>query len=233
LDYAVRRAHPPEEKAIIPIRDTVPVRRFPIVGWALVAANAAAFLWLRYLNPDELAIYPLSVVPLRFLLRVAHDPGELVTPFTAMFLHAGWLHLLGNMLYLHIFGDNVEDALGRARFLALYLAAGFVSFVAQALMSPASTVPAIGASGAVAGLLGAYLVLYPRARVVAVIPLLFFFPMVELPAWFFIGGWFVLQFLYGAASIGQASAMSGGTAWWAHVGGFVAGIALLRVLKKP
>lgn len=171
-------------------------------------------------------------MPFRFLLRWTQDVGELLTPFSAMFLHAGWLHLIGNMLYLHIFGDNVEDFLGRWRFLLFYLAAGFASFLVQIALVPQSMVPNIGASGAVAGVLGAYVLLYPRARVIAVVPLLFFFPMVELPAFLFIGVWFLLQFLSGAASIGDASALSGGTAWWAHVGGFAAGFLLLRILKK-
>jgi membrane associated rhomboid family serine protease len=165
-------------------------------------------------------------------MRWSQDAGELLTPFSAMFLHAGWLHLIGNMLYLHIFGDNVEDVMGRGRFILFFLIAGFASFLLQIVMFPISMVPNIGASGAVAGVLGAYVFLYPQARVVAVIPLLFFFPMVELPAWIFIGGWFLLQFLSGAASIGSASALSGGTAWWAHVGGFAAGVLLLRVFKK-
>ncbi len=160
------------------------------------------------------------------------DIGELLTPFSALFLHAGWFHLLGNMLYLYIFGDNVEDALGRGRFLLFFLSAGFASFLVQIALVPQSMVPNIGASGAVAGVLGAYVCLYPRARVIAVIPLVFFFPMIELPAWIFIGFWFLLQFLSGAVSLGTASAFSGGTAWWAHVGGFVAGILLLRVFKK-
>jgi hypothetical protein len=172
------------------------------------------------------------VIPYRFLLRWSEDLGELSTPFTAMFMHAGWLHLIGNMLYLHIFGDNVEDRLGRFRFLVFFLACGYLSFLVQIVLSPQSMIPTLGASGAVAGVLGAYVFLYPRARVIAVVPLLFFFPLIELPAYVFIGIWFLLQFLSGAASIGTGAALTGGTAWWAHVGGFIAGIALLNVFKK-
>ncbi len=190
------------------------------------------FLGFRYGGGDDLSLYPVAVVPCRFLMRWTQDAGELLTPFSALFLHAGWLHLLGNMLYLHIFGGNVEDVLGRGRFLLFFLVAGFVSFLVQIVLVPHAMVPNIGASGAVAGVLGAYVFLYPRSRVIAVIPLLFFFPMVELPAWVFIGGWFLWQFLSGAASLGTASALSGGTAWWAHVGGFVAGVLLLRICKK-
>lgn len=211
----------------------MPARRTPVVTWLLLAVNVVVFVRQWLLGGPDLSIYPHSVVPYRFLLRWTQDPGELLTPVTAMFLHAGWLHLIGNMLYLHIFGDNVEDLLGRGRFLVFYLAAGFASFLAQIALVPESMVPNIGASGAVAGVLGAYMVSYPRARVIAVVPLLFFFPMIELPAFLFIGFWFLLQFLSGAASLGQSGALTGGTAWWAHVGGFLAGIALLRVLKKP
>jgi membrane associated rhomboid family serine protease len=187
---------------------------------------------MRATGVDDLTIYRHAVIPFRFLNRWSMDMGELATPISAMFLHGGWLHLLGNMLYLHIFGDNVEDVLGRGRFLFFFLAAGFASFIVQVVLVPQSMVPNIGASGAVAGVLAAYVFLYPRARVIAVIPLIFFFPLVELPAWFFIGAWFLLQFLSGAATLGTAAALSGGTAWWAHVGGFVAGAVLLRLCKK-
>lgn len=222
-----RRADP-----IIPIRDTIPTRRTPVVTWLLIAVNASIFVWMRAADVDDLTVYRHAVIPFRFLNRWTIDAGELLTPISAMFLHGGWLHMLGNMLYLHIFGDNVEDVLGGGRFLAFFLLAGFASFIVQILLVPQSMVPNIGASGAVAGVLGAYVFLHPRARVIAVIPLLFFFPMVELPAWIFIGGWFLLQFLSGAASLGTAAALSGGTAWWAHVGGFAAGALLLRVFKK-
>ncbi|HEY5996343.1 MAG TPA: rhomboid family intramembrane serine protease [Candidatus Deferrimicrobiaceae bacterium] len=217
---------------IIPIRDTIPTRRTPVVTWLLIAVNASVFVWMRAFGVDELAVYRYAVIPFRFLNRWSMDAGELLTPFSAMFLHGGWLHLLGNMLYLYIFGDNVEDELGRGRFLFFFFASGFASFIVQVVLVPQSMIPNIGASGAVAGVLGAYVFLYPRARVIAVIPLLFFFPLVELPAWFFIGAWFLMQFLSGAATFGTAAALSGGTAWWAHVGGFVAGAVLLRVFKK-
>lgn len=198
----------------------------------MVAANVGVFLAGRFPGGDDLAIYPHAVIPYRFLLRWSEDLGELSTPFTAMFMHAGWLHLIGNMLYLHIFGDNVEDRLGRFRFLVFFLACGYLSFLVQIVLSPKSMIPTLGASGAVAGVLGAYVFLYPRARVIAVVPLLFFFPLIELPAYVFIGIWFLLQFLSGAASLGTGAALTGGTAWWAHVGGFIAGIALLNVFKK-
>ncbi len=147
-----------------------------------------------------------------------------------MFLHGGWLHIIGNMLYLYIFGDNVEDILGHGRYLAFYFMSGAASFLVQILFNAHSMVPNIGASGAIAGVLGAYLVLFPRAKVVTLLPLFIFFTVVEIPAFFFLGIWFLLQFLSGAASVGRGDAFSGGVAWWAHVGGFVAGIVFLALL---
>ena len=148
-----------------------------------------------------------------------------------MFLHGGWMHILGNMLYLHIFGDNVEDMLGRGRFLAVYLLCGAASFLAQILFQSHSMVPNVGASGAIAGVLGAYFVLFPRARVLTLVPLFIFFPVVEIPAFVFLGLWFVIQFLSGAASLATTGPLAGGVAWWAHIGGFVAGIVLLLILR--
>lgn len=175
-------------------------------------------------------VYAYAVIPFRFLELFPKDPVELLTPVFAMFLHGGWLHILGNMLYLHIFGDNVEDMLGRGKFLLFYVACGVLSFAVQIAFQSRSMVPNVGASGAIAGVLGAYFVLFPRARVLTVVPLFIFFPLIEIPAFFFLGIWFVIQFLSGAASLGRSSALSGGVAWWAHIGGFVAGIVLLKVL---
>jgi membrane associated rhomboid family serine protease len=168
-----------------------------------------------------------AVIPARLLGGGFPPAGELLTPVTAMFLHGGWFHMLGNMLYLHIFGDNVEDTLGHGGFLAFYLACGVASFAAQVLFHPASAVPNLGASGAIAGVLGAYFVRFPRARVVTLLPLFVVFTLVEVPAVVFLGLWFLFQFLSGAASLGRASATSGGVAWWAHIGGFVAGAIIM------
>jgi membrane associated rhomboid family serine protease len=175
-------------------------------------------------------VYAYAVIPFRFLELFPRDPVELLTPAFAMFLHGGWLHILGNMLYLYIFGDNVEDMLGRGKFLLFYIACGVLSFAVQILFQSRSMVPNVGASGAIAGVLGAYFVLFPRARVLTLIPLFLFFPLVEIPAFFFLGIWFLIQFLSGAASLGHSSALSGGVAWWAHIGGFVAGIVLIKIL---
>jgi membrane associated rhomboid family serine protease len=165
-----------------------------------------------------------AFVPSRFFL-----PGNTATDiqsiFLSMFLHGGWAHILGNMLYLWIFGDNVEDRLGHVGYLIFYLLAGVAATAAHAFSSPHATVPAIGASGAISGVLGAYLIMFPKARVVTVIPLGFFLRMAELPALVVLGMWFVLQLFSGAASLAAASAQqSGGVAWWAHIGGFVFGM---------
>jgi Uncharacterized membrane protein (homolog of Drosophila rhomboid) len=155
--------------------------------------------------------------------------------FTSMFLHAGWLHLIGNMWYLWIFGDNVEDRLGHIRYLVFYFACGVGAGVVHILLNPNSTVPSVGASGAIAGVLGAYLVSYPFARILTLVPIFFFFQVIEIPALIVLGLWFVMQFFYGTASLtATTSAAGGGVAWWAHVGGFVIGIILVgRLARKP
>jgi membrane associated rhomboid family serine protease len=214
---------------IIPLKTTIPCTRSPAVNLGLIAANAGVFVYQLGLG-DRMTtlLYAYGVIPFRFLHLYLRDPVELLTPVTAMFLHGGWAHLLGNMLYLYIFGRNVENVLGRGRYLMFYLLCGAVSFLAQIAFQPQSMVPNIGASGAIAGVLGAYFVLFPRARVLTLIPLFFFFPVVEIPAFFFLGFWFLMQFLSGATAIGSGAALAGGVAWWAHVGGFLAGCALLK-----
>jgi membrane associated rhomboid family serine protease len=165
-----------------------------------------------------------AFVPSRFFLP-GNTGSDIQSIFLSMFLHGGWAHILGNMLYLWIFGDNVEDRLGHVPYLVFYLLAGVAATLAHAFASPHSTMPAIGASGAISGVLGAYLIMFPKARVVTIIPLGFFLRMAELPALVVLGMWFVLQLFSGAASLGAASAQeSGGVAWWAHIGGFVFGM---------
>jgi membrane associated rhomboid family serine protease len=193
--------------------------------------NVAAFLYEISLGPGLLPFLDrYAVVPARLLGNAPLAPRELLTPVTAMFLHAGWFHLLGNLLYLYIFGDNVEDTLGHAAYLLFYLCCGVASFAFQLLFHPGSEVPNIGASGAIAGVLGAYFVLFPRARVVTLLPLFVIFTVVEIPALAFLGLWFLLQFVSGAAALGRSSA-AGGVAWWAHVGGFVVGMLLLLAIR--
>jgi membrane associated rhomboid family serine protease len=155
---------------------------------------------------------------------------ELLTPLFAMFLHGGWLHVIGNMLYLYIFGDNVEDILGHGRYLIFYLLCGVASFLVQILFQSNSMVPNVGASGAIAGVLGAYILLFPRARVVTLLPIFIFFTVVEIPAYIFLGIWFLIQFFSGALTLGRAEALSGGVAWWAHIGGFLVGMLLIKLM---
>jgi len=228
---------------LIPLRDTIPSRTVPFVTRLLLVANVAAFV-LEVLQGDHLDAFvnAFAFVPARFFHPEQFagwtTGASVVTIFTAMFLHGGFLHLAGNMLFLWIFGDNVEDALGHGRFLLFYLVCGVTATLLQAFLSPASTIPNLGASGAIAGVLGAYFVLYPRARVVTVIPLFILFPLVEVPAGLYLLGWFLLQFWMGSsqlASAGRAGAEQGGVAFWAHVGGFVAGVAwvLLFRPKRP
>jgi len=220
--------------AIIPIRDTIPSSRVPVVNYVLIAVNVLAFLYEVSLGESLLPFLErYAVIPARLLGGGPLTARELLTPVTAMFLHAGWMHMLGNMLYLYIFGDNVEDTLGHGAYLLFYNLCGAASFAVQVFFQPASGVPNLGASGAIAGVLGAYFVLFPRARVVTLLPLFVIFTVVEIPAVVFLGLWFLIQFLSGAASLGRASATSGGVAWWAHIGGFVAGAIVMMGIGGP
>ncbi|MEZ4223040.1 MAG: rhomboid family intramembrane serine protease [Polyangiaceae bacterium] len=214
---------------MIPIRDENPSSTRPVVTMALIVANVVAFLLeLLALGPvGPGLIQSFGVVPARLL----SDPvGESWTVFTSMFMHGGWEHLGGNMLFLYIFGDNVEDALGHKRFLGFYLLSGLAAAAAQVFVSPDSMVPMVGASGAIAGVLGAYLVLYPRAPIHVLNPipplwllLGFFF---VLPAWIVVGEWFVWNMLHGVGSL--ASPGMGGVAFFAHIGGFVVGLLAIK-----
>jgi membrane associated rhomboid family serine protease len=217
---------------MIPIRDTLPTRRTPVVTYALVAMNIAAFLWERaaMFGGYRALIGDWGFVPARFL---ANPITDLVTIGTSMFLHGGWLHLAGNMLYLWIFGDNVEDRLGRLRFLAFYFGSGVVAAMAQMLVDPSSLSPMVGASGAIAGVLGGYMFLYPRAPVKTIVPIFVFIQIIELPAFVVIGLWFVMQLVEGMFSLASPAAASG-VAFFAHIGGFVAGlVAMMLVGREP
>jgi membrane associated rhomboid family serine protease len=209
---------------VIPLRDIIPSRTTPVVTISLIVVNILVFLYELSLGPAVDA----------FTMRWGLVPAAFswVTVFTSMFLHGGFLHVAGNMLYLWIFGDNVEDRMGHARFLVFYLLCGVAAALAQTIMAPDSTVPMVGASGAIAGVMGAYFVLYPRSRIVTLIPLFFFFRVIEVPAILFLGIWFVMQFLSGVGSIGSASG-TGGIAFWAHVAGFVAGITGVALFRRP
>jgi membrane associated rhomboid family serine protease len=211
---------------VIPLRDTIPSTRLPLVNYALIVANVAVFVHEASLGARfEAFVRAWGLVPSEF------SPATLAT---SMFLHGSWLHLLGNMLYLYIFGDNVEDRLGHARYAAFYLLCGAGAGAAQALTDPASTVPMVGASGAIAGVSGAYLLFFPRARVVTLVPIFLFLHVIEIPAVFFLVVWFLWQLGSGVATLGAAARGDvGGVAFWAHVGGFVAGMILGPALRGP
>ncbi|MAG96595.1 MAG: rhomboid family intramembrane serine protease [Alphaproteobacteria bacterium] len=217
---------------MIPLHDDNPTEIRPYVTWALIAVCVLVFLW-QQTPGNEPAVLSLGFIP-AVLFGSAELAPELVmvpaalTPVTAMFLHGGWMHLIGNMLYLWIFGNNVEDAMGHGRFVAFYLVCGLAAAAAQAALDPASRIPMIGASGAIAGVLGAYALLYPRARVLVLVPIFVIFFTVRLPALWVLGGWFVLQGINAAL----ADSSGGGVAWWAHIGGFVAGLALIWFFKR-
>ncbi|HXG27116.1 MAG TPA: rhomboid family intramembrane serine protease [Candidatus Binatia bacterium] len=224
---------------MIPLRDHNPTRRTPLVTWALIGACIAAFAL-------ELSITATggNVALERFFLRWAAIPSEITAAleagdyagqavvgiFSSMFLHGGWLHLLGNMLYLWIFGNNIEDRLGHVPFLLFYLAAGVAAVLAQVAIGPDSDIPLVGASGAIAGALGAYLVLFPGARILSLVFLGFFYQLLEVPALIVLGFWFALQLLNGVAGLGAQTA-EGGVAFFAHIGGFVFGLVVGFVLR--
>ena len=212
---------------MIPLRDIIPSRTTPVVTIALIAVNVLVFLYELSLGRavDAFTLY-FGLIPAAF---------SWVTVFTSMFLHGGILHVAGNMLYLWIFGDNVEDRMGHGRFLVFYLLCGVAAALAQTITAPDSVVPMVGASGAIAGVMGAYFVLYPRSRIVTLVPLFFFFQVIEVPAILFLGIWFLMQFVNGLGSIVSVAAgqSAGGIAFWAHVAGFVAGISGVIVFRRP
>ena len=230
---------------MIPLRDDVPSRTTPYVNYTLIALNGFLFVLELGMGANiERFFQRAAVIPALYTgADRALGVGELIgASFDAelgsrvlfsMFLHGGWAHLLGNMLYLWIFGDNVEDRMGHLRYLAFYLSCGWAASYAHIWSDGASRIPSIGASGAIAGVLGAYLTLYPRARVVTLLPLGLFTQLVAIPAYFFLGFWFLQQFLSGAMTLAVRTAQTGGVAWWAHVGGFVAGGVLVWVFQNP
>ncbi|OGP72086.1 MAG: hypothetical protein A2Z73_06490 [Deltaproteobacteria bacterium RBG_13_60_28] len=216
---------------MIPLRDNIPSTRPPYVNYALIGINVLIFLWEKSYGAHlQEIIQFLGFVPGRFLSLLGQGSVTLaVVPiFTSMFMHAGWLHLIGNMWTLFIFGDNVEDTLGRGRYLVFYLVSGVASLIIFFLFSSHSRIPLVGASGAIAGVMGAYFSLFPGARVLTLVPIFIIFTVIELPAYLFLGFWFVLQFFQGAFSV-VGSTGGGGVAWWAHVGGFLAGMGLIQL----
>jgi membrane associated rhomboid family serine protease len=230
---------------VIPLRDDVPSRTYPGVNMLLIGLNALAFLGELAVGDGLPRLFQRSaVIPFLFTGQDASlGVGEIVATtlqpalgmrvLVSMFLHGGLMHFLGNMLYLWIFGDNVEDRLGHFRYLVFYLLCGWAAAYGHIWSDPVSKIPSIGASGAIAGVLGAYMTLYPRARVIATIPIGFYFPMLQLPAILFLGFWFLQNFLLGAVMLAKPSSPVGGVAFWAHIGGFVAGLVLVWVFQNP
>ena len=222
---------------MIPVRDDQPRFSAPYINNFLIGINMVIFLFEAALDPASLKalVFQFGVIPSHVTALVAGSgrypaPAVLLPFFTSMFLHGSWMHVLGNMWFLWIFGDNIEDHLGHFTYLMFYLVSGVVAAMTQVVLDPHLRVPTVGASGAIAGVLGAYFILYPRARVLTWFPPIFFF---HLPAWVMLGYWFVLQFLSGAASsITYTSQMQGGVAFWAHVGGFVVGVILIKLLPE-
>ncbi len=232
---------------MIPYHDENETRRTPVVTWGLIALNI--LVWLGLQGAGTMPALAESVCDLGLIageltgavpagtrvelgegLACITGPGRQVSRLvTSMFLHGSWLHLLGNMWFLYLFGNNVEDSMGRARFIVFYLASGVAAALLQVLLNPAAAVPMVGASGAISGVMGGYLLLYPRVRVFAFVPVGFFLMSIALPAWTMLVYWFLIQLLGGFASIGRA----GGVAFWAHVGGFVAGLVLVKLFARP
>jgi len=218
---------------VLPLRDSVDTRKTPWVTYALIATNL--FIFAMEVAGGRTVwhmLVSLSVIPAQFLrpsLWVSMGGWPLLTLVTSTFLHGSWAHVLGNMLYLWVFGDNIEDKLGRGRFVLFYILCGALANVAHILANPTSTVPTIGASGAVAGVLGAYILSYPRARVLTLIPIGLFVPAIRVSAWVYLGLWFVLQLISGLAPI-WARELTQSVAFWAHISGFLTGIALARLL---
>jgi len=220
---------------VIPIRDTIRSRTAPVVTVALIIVNVLVFFHEIALGPYlERFVYAYGLIPRRLVYWRGDplDPMRFLPLFTSMFWHGGWLHLIGNMLYLWIFGDNVEDRLGHLRYLVFYIAAGAAAGITHVVLSPTSTLPTVGASGAIAGVLGAYLVTFPRSRILTLIPIIIFPWFVEIPALVYLVFWFLMQLLEGVGTLG-APVETGGVAVWAHVGGFVAGVVLVKLMQPP
>jgi membrane associated rhomboid family serine protease len=220
---------------MLPLRDSIPSLRLPVVNVLLIATCTLVFVFELSLGPGlERFLLEKAFVPVRFFHPEMFDVGlafNVQGAFLSMFMHGGWLHLIGNMWFLWIFGDNVEDALGHFSYLLFYLGCGAVAAFAQAMVAPMSKVPMIGASGAIAGVLGAYLVWFPWARVKTLVFLVIFFTVMDLPAPIFLLLWFVVQFFSGTLAIASASAAGGGVAFFAHIGGFLAGAVAALFLR--
>jgi membrane associated rhomboid family serine protease len=211
---------------MIPLKDNIPSRTFPIVNVLLIIVNLLVFGFELSLGRDlDYFIQTHAVNPSQFV-AVGLNSEQLVRLTTTMFLHGGWLHVLSNMLYLWIFGDNVEDRMGHFKYLLFYLICGYIASLTHIIVDPMSKVPLVGASGAIAGILGAYLILFPRAKVLTLVFIIIFIQIIPIPAVIFLGIWFFLQLMSGTA--GLSAQLVHGVAFWAHIGGFIAGVVLVK-----
>jgi membrane associated rhomboid family serine protease len=214
---------------VIPIRDQIPTRSVPVINYLLIVANIVVFIFQWLAGPYEQSlVYQFALIPYNFVSSLSL--ADITDIFTSMFMHAGLAHVGGNMLYLWIFGDNVEDSMGHGRYLVFYLVGGVVASLTHILTNPGSQIPTVGASGAIAAVLGAYLVLYPQSKVLTIIPLGFFLRMSLVPASIVLGLWFVLQFFSGVLSLGGPDV--GGVAFWAHIGGFLSGVVMAKLFAR-
>jgi membrane associated rhomboid family serine protease len=220
---------------MIPLRDANPSSTVPLVNYSLIGVNVAVFLFELSLGGNGSALLAsFGVVPARVsaaLDTMTFQPDVAFSFLSSMFLHGGWMHLIGNMVFLHVFGDNIEDSFGHGPYLLFYVACGCAAAATQVAIDPRSVIPMVGASGAIAGVLGAYVLLHPRAKILTLIPIFFFLQLVELPAFLFLGIWFLMQIFSGVLSL-QIGADAGGVAWWAHIGGFAAGVIMLPFLRR-
>ena len=221
---------------MFPLKDNISAKTFPYVNIGLIVINSVFFIYqMSYGAAVDQLIFTLGFIPARFIAQQGENflnPVGFIPVFSSMFLHANFVHLLSNMWMLWIFGDNVEDCMGHGRYFVFFLLCGIASVFAQAVSNPQSAIPMIGASGAISGVLGAYFLTYPQARILTLVPIVIFFYIIELPAFFFLGFWFVLQFIQGSLySLNSEQLAGGGVAWWAHVGGFAAGVLFLHVFR--
>ena len=213
---------------MIPIRDTQRTRRFPIMNWLIIITNVLVFM-LEYFTSSSFSNQFISTFALTPAKVSFSHPASLLPFFTHMFLHGSWYHLISNMWFLMIFGDNIEDRLGSFRYLLFYLLGGLSAALLQYVFEPASILPTLGASGAIAAVMGAYFILYPASRVVTFVPIFFFGGIIRLPSIVYLGIWFVMQIFSGFTSFAVGSGTAGGVAWWAHIGGFLFGMLFIRI----
>lgn len=228
---------------MIPLKDDIPSKTFPIVNITLIVINVVVFFFELMLGSHlQVFIEQFGVIPIKYFYEGIQlstgeviyfsDYSRIIPLFSSIFLHGGWFHLFGNMLYLWIFGDNVEDRMGHFRYLIFYILCGLSASITHIIMNSESSVPTIGASGAIAGVLGAYMFLYPNAKVIVLLPIFIFFEVIQLPALFVLGLWFVMQLFQGTLALSVESSATGGVAWWAHIGGFIFGAITVHIFKR-